>query len=211
MLDKKLLRSAMRKRRRSLGRRDQSLNSRLLRNQLCKLPDFRHCKKIALYLANDGEIDPVCAVRFLWETGKQVYLPVLHPLGKRLLYFIPFTPETRLIRNKYGIHEPEAQLTRRIPAWSLDMVLLPLVAFDRSGGRLGMGGGYYDRTFRFLLNNNNQSPPFRTNLIGLAHSFQEVETLPTEEWDVPLAYIATEKELFQKAGHQQATMTGGNK
>src|SRR5687767_13746260 len=89
-------------------------------------------------------------------------------------------------RNRFGIPEPTG---RRCAPQQLDLVLLPLVAFDRRGARLGMGGGFYDRTFAFLRVAGRRKP----RLVGLAHHFQEVAQLPREPWDVPLAAIVTER------------------
>jgi len=147
---------------------------------------------IAFYLPNDGEIDPSPLIRFLERCGKQCYLPRLHADGSNRVWFVRYHSGDKLSDNRFGIPEPCVQ-NQKLPAWALQTVLMPLVGFDRSGNRLGMGGGFYDRTFAF----KRQRPHSRPLLIGLAHSIQEVPELPTESWDMPLDIIATEKERLR--------------
>ncbi|WP_409524584.1 5-formyltetrahydrofolate cyclo-ligase [Nitrincola sp. MINF-07-Sa-05] len=187
------LRKQMRIKRRSLTPQQQRRASesamRTLQNQLW----FRKARHIALYLPNDGEVDPTAIITLCWKLRKTVLLPVLHPISHNRLWFLPYTPTTRMRRNSYKIMEPTVTHRRRRPAWALDLVMMPLVAFDPEGGRLGMGGGYYDRTFSFKFNQTGLKGP---RLIGLAHDFQKVEKLPTAAWDVPLQGILTDYEFY---------------
>ncbi len=98
-----------------------------------------------------------------------------------------------MIKNIYGIREPKLIPANRRAAWALDLVLLPLVAFDALGNRMGMGGGYYDRTFSFKSLRKGMTGP---NLIGLAHEIQRVEKLPIESWDIPLTSIVTDSKSY---------------
>lgn len=125
----------------------------------------------------------------LWSMGKRTYLPGLH--GQEL-WFLPYTRYTPLCRNRFGIPEPDAPPRSRCLRQALDLVLMPLVAFDESGNRLGMGGGYYDRTFAYLLNRRRWRRPM---LLGVAYEFQCVESLPTRHWDVPLDGVVTDKRV----------------
>ncbi len=192
---KRQLRQQMRARRRSLSPAQQHRAALGLFRQLQKLPAFLRSQNIALYLPNDGEIDPRPLAKKVWQMGKHCYLPVLHPLKARQLAFIRYQPHTRLYPNRFGIPEPDLRCHSWLAPECLDLVLLPLVAFDREGGRLGMGGGFYDCTFAF----KKRSLPHRTkpHLVGLAHSCQETESVARETWDVPLSSIATERELIR--------------
>lgn len=194
-LAKRQLRRQMRARRRSLSPAQQRRAALALAQQLLRLPAFMRSKKIALYLPNDGEIDPQPLAQKAWRMGKHCYLPVLHPLKPRQLIFIRYRPDTRLFPNRFGIPEPDPRRHSWLPPESLDLVLLPLVAFDREGGRLGMGGGFYDRTFAF----KKRTLPYKTKpqLVGLAHSCQEAELVARDTWDLPLSAIATERELIR--------------
>ena len=126
--------------------------------------------------------------------GKHCYLPVLHPSLECQLWFVEYTPTAVLKPNRFGIPEPDHRQAIRIAPNLLDIVLLPLVGFDRQGGRLGMGGGFYDRTFAFHKGKRNK--PY---LLGMAHACQEVEALELADWDIPLFGVITDKELILAA------------
>lgn len=195
---KQSLRRQMRKARRSLKPAQQRQHAKGLLSTLRQLTQFRRSKNIALYLASDGEISPEEVIHYCRKMGKQCYLPVLHPVRHNRLWFIAYNKETTLINNIYGIKEPALIKAPRRPAWALDLVLLPLVAFDDEGGRLGMGGGYYDRTFAFKQGWRKNGG---TSLIGLAHDLQKAERLKTESWDIPLEGIATEQRFYRAIGN----------
>lgn len=182
------LRKNIRQQRRSLKEHQQEQNAFLLAHSLTHHPLFLNAKRIACYLAEDGEIDPVYIIEKAWRYKKQVYLPVLPPTGKSL-FFAPYSKNSKLKLNRFGIAEPDVHPKYWIRARQLNLVLLPLVAFDEKGNRLGMGGGFYDRSLAFTTHRKQWHSP---HLIGLAHELQKVEHLPCESWDVPLNLIATE-------------------
>lgn len=186
------LRSSLRARRRSLSPSEQQQAARNLVRQLLKLPQLLRAQHIALYMACDGEIDPQPLAERLWRMGKHTYLPVLRPDKPGELWFVAYGAGTQLQANRYGILEPDFRGAQRLPAARLDMALMPLVGFDRRGARLGMGGGYYDRSFAF----KQQRPAGRPYLVGLAHACQEVDALAVASWDIPLFAIATDKALI---------------
>lgn len=194
MQDRKTLRRQMRARRRALSPQQQRQAARALCRNLRTLLWFRQARHIALYLPNDGEIDPAPLIDLCRELGKQLYLPVLHPIRHNRLWFTPYGKHTTMRRNCYRILEPVLQGKPVRPAYALDLVLMPLVAFSADGGRMGMGGGYYDRTFGFKLQAKSLKGP---RLIGLAHDFQRQPELPLEPWDVPLDGIATERRIYR--------------
>lgn len=188
---KKLLRQEIRLARRSLPPHQHARLSRLMNRQVLRTGAFRRAQRIALYFAVDGEIDVLEIMRAAWRQGKQVYLPVLAP-NAEYMHFVRYLPHTRLRRNRFNILEPVRG--RRLAPRHLDLVLLPLVAFDPQGHRLGMGGGYYDRTFAFLRNRRYANRPV---LIGVAYELQKRAALPWARWDVPLAAVATEARLYR--------------
>ena len=152
-------------------------------------------KKVAIYLANDGELDAMPFIKWCWQQQKQVYVPVLHPFCAGHLLFLLFERHTVMVKNHYGINEPVLSVNNVCPLNQLDVLCTPLVAFDQSGARLGMGGGFYDRT----LSNWQQYPLYP---IGLAHDCQQVEHLPTESWDIPLPKIVTPSKTWQWEIHR---------
>lgn len=160
-------------------------------NQCAQLTEFQNAKHIALYVSADGELITTPLIEWLWQQGKKTYLPVIHPFSKGHLLFLHYDQNTPMVLNRYYIAEPKLDQTKIIPAQQLDIICTPLVGFDSTGHRLGMGGGYYDRTLE---------PWFKTGLgpkpIGLAHDCQHVEKLPIESWDVPLPKIVTPSRIW---------------
>lgn len=146
----------------------------------------RRCQRIACYLPNDGEMDLTPLITRLWSLGRKSYLPVLH---QHKLWFMPYAVDTPLASNYFGIPEPDIPADKRCPARALDLVLMPLVAFDESGNRLGMGGGFYDQTFSYKSRTQGSSKP---HLIGVAYELQRVAELPANWWDIGLDGIVTE-------------------
>lgn len=159
----------------------------MLCHHLLRCPFFLRANRYAGFVSHDGEPD-LETLRFgASAAGKHAYLPVIR--GKRL-WFLPHQPP--MAPNHFGIPEPRARPGSRARLLSLDLVLMPLVAFDGSGARLGMGGGFYDRTFSYLRHRNHWRRP---RLIGVAFEFQRVESVPVQTWDVHLDGIMTEQGL----------------
>ncbi len=184
-MDKSELRNIVRARRHSLSDAAQHRASQSLFKRLRKLPLFTQAKKLAFYLANDGEISPEQALQHAHRNRQSVLLPCL--TSRKSLVFRRYEGPGQLVKNRFGIPEPNTH-TPISPLNTIDVILMPLVAFDRSGNRLGMGGGFYDRTLGGQAAYGNRRPL----LIGLAHHCQEVPTLSTESWDIPLNYIVTD-------------------
>ncbi|TMP29589.1 5-formyltetrahydrofolate cyclo-ligase [Pseudoalteromonas rubra] len=149
--------------------------------------------RIGIYLENDGELRTNLLIQSLWSKGVKLYLPVIHPFSGVTLLFQKYEKNSPMRQNRYAILEPELNCSQICPLAQLDYLLLPLVAFDDAGNRLGMGGGYYDRTLARYYRENWQQP----KLIGLAHDCQKVPALPTEAWDVPLPTIITPQKCYQ--------------
>lgn len=182
------LRRELRTRRRALSRRQQKRAALMLAEHLQKHLWFARAQHVAFYLPADGELDPRPLLNLALAAGKHCYLPVVQPNGK--LSFRRYHPGTELRANRFGIPEPVRSARQRQP-WLLQLVLMPLVGFDLCGGRLGMGGGFYDRTFSAQPGR----PRPQGKRVGLAHSCQHVTRLPIASWDVPLHAIATERQL----------------
>jgi len=184
------IRQIVRTKRKALTTSFQQEASELLKLRLVNHPRIQSAKKIALYLANDGELDPMLFIDWCWQQGKQIYLPVLHPFCSGHLLFLLFEKNSSMVKNCYGISEPRLEVANVCPLDQLDVLCTPLVAFDRSGARLGMGGGFYDRT---LVDwQARQMYP-----MGLAHDCQQVNAVPVECWDIPLPEIITPTQSYQ--------------
>ncbi|MEH6824211.1 MAG: 5-formyltetrahydrofolate cyclo-ligase [Motiliproteus sp.] len=193
------LRQSLRTRRRALTPQQQRQAATKLAQTIKRQALFIRAKRIGFYLPSDGEISPLPLIKLALKMGKQCFLPVLHPIRHNRLWFARYRPDAKMIKNSYGIAEPDIRLEPRLLPQTLDLVLLPLVGFDPQGGRLGMGGGYYDRTFAFKrrINGSDKRAPRRSPLlVGLAHELQKQPKLELADWDIPLAAVATEQRLY---------------
>lgn len=193
-LDRNVIRREMRRRRRALSPADRREAAQALARQLGNSTLFLRSEHIAFYLVNDGEMDLTPLIHRAWAMGKHCYLPVLSPAFHNRLWFAPYRPDTPLRHNQFRIAEPALSWRSMRPAAAIDLVLTPLVAFDGTGNRLGMGGGFYDRTLAYLMHRTHWRKPL---LIGTAYAFQQVAQLSHAPWDVPLHGIATEQRLFR--------------
>lgn len=133
-------------------------------------------------------MDPAALLLDAIADGKRLYLPRVPFQHDGALQFFTWDPDSAMQSNRLGIPEPVETESTRIAPEKLDLVLAPLLAFDLHGHRLGMGGGYYDRTFAFLKSGAHARPM----LLGLAYEFQRLENIPQASWDVPLAGVVTE-------------------
>lgn len=183
------LREELRSKRKAINSKQQAEASINLLRNLIKFPTFLKAKRIAVYLASDGEMDLQPLIHQAWAMNKEVYLPVIKNKLSRELWFIRYTPDTHLIQNRYKILEPDPHQNPKLATHLLDIVFTPLVGFDANGNRLGMGGGFYDTSFAF----KKQKPKSKPLLIGVAHECQRVEKIDAEEWDVGLDLVVTDK------------------
>jgi len=194
-MDTKALRQQIRSQRRALSDLEREQAAFLLCERISASRIFQQSKHIAFYLTNDGEMDLSLLIQHAWQQGKKCYLPVLAEPNTQRLWFIPYSPETKLRNNRFGIPEPiHSSRTRLRKTLSLDLVLMPLVAFDLEGNRMGMGGGFYDRTLAYLRQRKFWHKP---NLLGIAYDFQKQKQLTANPWDIPMQAIATEKNFYR--------------
>ncbi len=158
----------------------------------CQLDELTNASRIAAFVALWGELDPAPIVAAARRRDTTVLLPVADTTRPgRALEFAVHEAGAPLPVSDYGIPEPTADAERVAPE-DIDVVLVPLVAFDATGSRAGMGGGFYDRTFAFRLATSATPPPL---LVGLAYHWQEVTHLTRASWDVPLDAVLTDREL----------------
>ena len=184
------LRQQLAERRRALSPSERIAAAQGLRRSLEQLPEYFTDARVAGYWASHGELPLNLAIAPLAGRGQQFLLPVLG-VGKQLR-FAPWQSGDAVQPNRYGIPEPVAP-GELLEPFQLDLVLVPLLGFDRHGHRLGHGGGYYDRSFAFL---NEQVRPTEPLLVGIAYAFQELPAIEEAAWDVPLDFVATEHELI---------------
>lgn len=188
--DRHELRQLMAERRRALPPPARMAAALGLRRSLEQLPEYHTDVRVAGYWAAGGELPLNLVIPPLATRGQRFLLPLL--ARNKELHFAPWRDGDAVAPNRYGIPEPVAPHEWFAP-FQLDLVLVPLLAFDRRGRRLGHGGGYYDRSFAFL---KDQARPTEPLLVGVAYDFQEVEQLDEQPWDVSLDYVATDRELI---------------
>jgi len=191
------IRVTKRQQRRNLSPLKQRLNANKLAKKLLHLKQVKQANKIAVYLSNDGEINVTQLIKALWKANKCCYLPVLDKKLTGHLVFLPYYKNQRLIKNKYKILEPVYSYKNSLSAKHLDLILMPLVSFDQRGNRIGMGGGYYDRSLSYLQQSTKiRAGSKKPTLIGVAHSIQEVDDIPIESWDIKLDMIVTDNKCY---------------
>ena len=182
-------RRALRHRRRAASAAERMAAAESVAARLLAHPRFPASGYIAGYWAMDGEV-PLHVLQMQLGAGRSWCLPCVRPDNS--LLFAPWRPGDPLVSNRFGIPEPGLEAASLLPASAMAMVVLPLLGFGRKGQRLGTGGGFYDRTLAFRR--ETPAPPW---LVGAAYSFQELDGLVAEPWDVPLDAIATETELIE--------------
>lgn len=183
------IRTELRARRAELDPDDQAAATMAVFTRLARLSVFRRARIASGYRAIRGELDIGAPMQFLAEQGVTVTTPRV--VGDHL-EFVVTDESTPLTTGPFGIMEPASG--RTIAVTEHDVMLMPLVAFDRRGQRLGQGGGYYDRALAGLV---GSAPDQRPKLVGIGHSFQELESVPTEPWDVLLDLVVTEDEVIE--------------
>jgi len=179
------LRQQLRQARRALSQQQQVDHADLLAQRLISFLPSTPALRVGVTAAFDGEIDPFPATLALQRAGHSTYLPLLR--ADKHLDFALWQADSVMVANQFGILEPQGAMPVAVGA--LDVLLVPLVGVDRQGSRLGMGGGYYDRTLGSVSK--------RPYLIGIAHQCQLVDTLPVQPWDVPLDALITEQQLIE--------------
>jgi 5-formyltetrahydrofolate cyclo-ligase len=161
---------------------------RTIRATLERLGVFRPDAHVALYLPMRGEVDLRPCLGVARRRGTRVYVPRIVSCRRRHMLFAPWTEGSAHRTNAFGIVEPGSAAGAR-PVIGLDVVVLPVVGFDRHGNRLGMGAGYYDRALRRRLGRTGWRRP---RLIGVAYACQQLPDIPASPWDVPLDLVVTE-------------------
>lgn len=179
---RKKLRQQLRQKRRHLTPHQQKIAAKKTAQRLVKLPNFKTAQRIAFYQATDGELNPKALIKLALKHHKKCYLPVLRRFPNNELGFVRIYANSRLHKHRFGFKEPKYR--PRLFIHQMDMVCLPLVGFDNRCQRLGMGGGFYDRS----LARKKWGQVFT---VGLAHECQQVTQIPIAAWDIALNAVLT--------------------
>lgn len=195
MTDLATIRKQLRNIRRGLSRRERDIAARQAAERASRLRQFLNADRIALYRGVDGELCPLPLVETALSLGKTVCLPVLHPFIGGRLVFCRWQPGEAMRRNRFGIEEPIPTARNIIRPSHLDLVVMPLLGFDADCHRIGMGGGFYDRTFAFKQQRRFLKSPY---LLGFAHERQRLQQIEQRPWDVPLDAVVTNAALHYR-------------
>jgi 5-formyltetrahydrofolate cyclo-ligase len=187
MFKKQQLRKEQLRIRDELSKTDRRTISDKICQNLIQLPQFQQAKSILFYMAIRSEVDMQIALEYALNHGKKVVLPRTDPV-KHFIELYSVESVSELEKGAYGILEPQINMSNKIKINQLQIVIVPGVAFDLKGYRLGYGGGYYDR---FLAN-----CPFHILRIGVAFLEQVVTTVFPEEYDQPMHLVITPIEII---------------
>ncbi|WWP01716.1 MAG: 5-formyltetrahydrofolate cyclo-ligase [Candidatus Dasytiphilus stammeri] len=185
---RKLIRQQIRHLRQNLSLLDQQKSAAQISQIAINFRPVYQATNIAIFVSVDGEINTDQLIKQLWQHNKHVCLPVIYQVNQIL--FMQYTSVTLMIFNRFNIPEPLFDYRKILPLETIDIIFIPLVAFDALGNRLGMGGGYYDR----LLQHRHY---YKFLSIGLAYDFQQVAAIPITTWDVPLTALITPSKIWQ--------------
>ncbi len=189
MIDKPTIRRHMRTRRRQQTAREQHrATQQFLQNGIRILHRQR---SVALFMPFDGEPNVGPLLSELLKRHRIVAMPRIDRRQKPQMHFVCHGNRTKMTKNRFGIAEPVN--TRRLRLSEIDVILLPLTAFDAKGNRLGMGAGFYDRALQSRKGRLLRKP----RLVGVAFDWQEIAELPSDPWDLPLHAVLTNKKIIQ--------------
>jgi len=184
------IREQLKATRQSLTATEKNVAALLIAKRLLQQNAIYRAENIAVYLPVGGEVDCRFFLKAKKMRKKRIFLPVV---AKSNLLFAPLIPGAEMRRNHFGILEPVYERSELISPAGLDVVIAPLVAFDAKCNRIGMGGGFYDRSFAFRKRRRRWRRPL---LIGLAYDFQRVSEILPQAWDVPLDSVITERHSY---------------
>ena len=190
-----VMRQAMRAQRAALSAPERLAAADAVAEVLAEIPEMLTAQYVAGYWAVGGEVSLHRVASAVFRREQTWLLPVLDGKREEGLRFAEWRTGAPVAPNRYGIPEPQCDAGEKVDPAELEVVLVPLLAFDRRGARLGSGAGYYDRSFAFLRDVPRR--PAMPVMIGIAYAFQEVEAIAPAPWDVPLDFVATEHELIQ--------------
>lgn len=173
--------------RRSMSREQRDAASKIINDKLVRSRDFLAAESVGCYLPMTDEVDPSCIIERAWRAKKRIFCPVMGNQGAMI--YRQLDRDTTLLRNRFGLWEPvDSEI---ISPKQLDLVVTPLVAFDKNNNRIGMGGGYFDRCFAFLRHRKHWIAP---KLIGVAFACQEVDQIDPNPWDIRLYGVCSDAE-----------------
>lgn len=190
LAEQQRLRKSLRRHRISLSIHTRRRAEQTVVRHMRRQPNFANAQRVGLYLDAFGEVPTGALIQLCFKLRKAVYLPVVRSVNQPLSWSRITRHQwqnQRMMKHRFGMKQPLLQ--RGVSVKVIDCLFMPLVGFDLNGHRLGMGGGFYDRTLASVATTGkHQTKPWR---IGLAYDFQRVDKLHTNHWDIPLHAIVT--------------------
>ena len=180
----------MREQRLALTAQQQRSAALQVTDHLTALPAYQQAGHIAAYIASNGELNCHFSIVDAWQQRKHVYVPIV--LDKQRLSFAPYTAQSLLCLNQYCIPEPVHNAAQQIAAETMDVIIVPVLAFDQYCHRIGMGGGYYDRALATI-------DTTRTTTIGLAYDLQCIDRITPAAWDIALDIVITPSCVYHRS------------
>ncbi|HVF15543.1 MAG TPA: 5-formyltetrahydrofolate cyclo-ligase [Steroidobacteraceae bacterium] len=196
------LRRQMRARRRLVTVDERKIAARRFAIAADRSHLLRPSLRIAVYQPYGHEADIAPLTRRAWDRGCIVHAPVITDRNRFIMRFVPYEPNARLQTNSFGIPEPANTSREWISPLHLDLIFMPLVAFDSRGWRLGSGAGFYDRSLSYLRFERRWRRP---KLIGVAYEHQLIDELVPGEWDVPMDAVITEARIHRFQSHHSGS------
>jgi 5-formyltetrahydrofolate cyclo-ligase len=182
---KKKLRKEYLQLRKGYEKQDLNNKNEIIKKNLEKLNEFKNAKTILFYISFENEVETHELIKDSLKKNKKVIVPYME---KKEIYLSKLKDFQELEKTTFGILEPKKQFIREFDIIDVDLIIVPGIAFDKQGHRIGFGEAYYDNLLK-------KSKAIK---IGLAYEFQIIEEIPNETHDVPVDIIVTEKRILKK-------------
>lgn len=192
---KKQIRREKLKIRREMTIEEKSNYDKIIKDKFFESSFYKESENIFIYISYDSEINTKDIIMRAIKEGKKIYVPRTE-FSTKLMNAVRIENFDNLVESRYGILEPKKDEPFIDPN-DLDLIVVPGVAFDKNGGRVGYGAGYYDRYFK-RINNENKSKIIK---LVLAYDFQLIDKVPTDEEDVLIDAVMTEKQFIKSWGN----------
>ena len=185
---KEVIRKKMLELRKNMNEEDVKLKSSKIIDTLLKLPSVKNAKNVMVYMSFRNEVNTFELIETLKIQGKKIIAPLCDMKEIKIIPSEVNDIEKDFVKSKLGYLEPNKERLRAVDIDDIDVIVVPGVAFDKKGNRIGFGAGFYDR---FLKNKSK-----KTVTVALAYDYQIIDTIPNDKFDVPLDYIITEKRII---------------
>ncbi len=187
-MNKEEIRRNILKKRHSLSKEDIRDKSRQVFLNLAETVEYINSQNIMFYVATRSEVQTEEMIKMSIKMGKNVFVPIILPECLNLAPSKIFDFDIELEKGKKGILEPKKEYYRLFPPENIDLIIIPGVAFDLNGNRIGRGFGYYDNFLKKVRSS--------AKIVALAFEMQIAKEIPNDKNDIPVHGIITEKRII---------------